>query len=169
MRKKESRLDVPGFAFGIKTGEFIDVPKIYGGRPTPKKTGRPHGIEELLSSKGVISRARKSLVLATLIAKEDYVRRKRIRQRKLKAPITNSTLPQPCIRRFLEHMGRRAGFLEYKEKPELFISKAKTAYEVTDGFCPMLTTTSAREALILCASLARYGVAAYFNKIAIPH
>jgi hypothetical protein len=166
MTKKESRLDVPGFAFGIKTGEFIDVPKIYGGRPTPKRSGKPHALAELTCSLA-ISRARKAVQLATKIAKEDYFRRKRARNRELKKAITNSTPPGACNRRFFEHMGMKASFLAYKEKPELFISRSKVAYEITDGFCPMVTTTSAREALIICASLARYGIAAYFNKIAI--
>lgn len=168
MTNKESRLDVPGFAFGLKTGEFIDVPKIYGGRPTPKRSGRPHTLEELTAT-AAISRARKALQLATKIAKEDYFRRKRQRHRGLKKAITNNTLPQACNRRFFEHMGMHARFLPYEEKPEFFISKSKQAYEITDGFCPMVTTTSAREALIICATLARYGIAAYFNMIAVPH
>lgn len=167
MSNKKSRLDVPGFSFGVKTGEFIDVPKVFGGKPTPKRSGRPHSLSEQIGAQ-TISRARKALQLATRIAKEDYFRRKRSRQRELKRAITNSALPSACNRRFFEHMGTNARFLGYVEKPELFISKAKTAYEITDGFCPMVTTTSAREALIICASLARYGIAAYFNKIAIP-
>jgi hypothetical protein len=168
MKKSNTRLDIPGFSFGEKTGEFIDVPKIYGGKPSPKKSGRPHSLAEQISFKA-ISRASKALQLATLIAKEDYYRKKRARSRKVKVAITNSTLPRSCNRRFLEHMGMKAQFLKYEEKPELFISKSKTAYEITDGFCSMVTTTSAREALIICASLARYGIAAYFNKIAVPH
>lgn len=178
MKKNDSRiderslstkrgLDVPGFSFGVKTGEYIDVPKIFGGKPSPKRSGRPHSLAEQIGFKAV-SRARKALCLATLLAKEDYFRRKRKRNRKAKVAITNSTLPQACSRRFFEHMGMKAGFLPYAERPELFISKAKTAYEITDGFCPMVTTTSAREALMICASLAQFGIAAYFNKISIP-
>jgi len=167
MKSKKSRIDVPGFSFGEKTGEFIDVPKIFGGKPTPKRSGRPHSLNEQIGAQ-TISRARKALQLATSIAKEDYFRRKRSRQRELKRAITNNSLPKACSRRFFEHMGTDARFLSYEEDPELFISKSKTAYEITDGFCPMVTTTSAREALIICASLARYGIAAYFNKIAVP-
>lgn len=164
MKRDASRLDVPGFAFGIKTGEFIDVPKLYGGRPQPKRSGLPHSLSELVSA-NVVSRARKSIQLAAKIAKEDYFRRKRSRVRELKRPITNQSPIKACNRRFFEHMGMKAQFLAYAESPELFISKAKTAYEITDGFCPMVTVTSAREALNIIASLAKYGIAAYFNQI----
>lgn len=167
MKKSNIRLDVPGFSFGIKTGEFIDVPKLYGGRPQPKRSGKPHSLAELIAPVAV-SRARKALQLATLIAKEDYFKRKRARKRELKRPI-NRAPPQACNRRFFEHMGMKAGFLPYGERPELFISKSKIAYEITDGLCPMVTTTSSREALIICASLARYGIATYFNKITVPY
>lgn len=163
-----SRLDVPGFAFGVKTGEYIDVPQLYGGKPAPKRSGRPHSLNEQIGAQ-TVSRARKAIQLATLIAKEDYFRRKRIRTREWKRAITNNKPIKACTRRFLEHTGMRAGFLRYEEEPEIFVSRAKTAYEITDGFCPVLTTTSAREALIICASLARYGIAVYFNKIAVPY
>lgn len=165
MTKRESRLDVPGFAFGIKTGEFVDVPKVFGGRPSPKKSRTPHSLQEL-STGETISRVRKTLQLATRIAKEDYFRRKRIRNRGLKKAIAAQSY-NPCIRRFFEHMGMQASFLAYAEQPELFISKSKQAYEITDGLLPFVTVTSSREALIICASLAKYGIAAYFNKIAI--
>lgn len=168
MIKKESgRLDVPGFAIGVKTGEFIDVPRIFGGHPSPKRSGRPHSINEQIAA-NTISRTRKGVQLATQIAKEDYFRRKRTRIRAVKRAITNITLPRACNRRFFEHMGMRGSFLPYEEKPELFISNSKQAYELTDGFCPIVTVTSAREALIICASLANYGIAAYFNQIAVP-
>lgn len=167
MNKIISRLDIPGFSFGEKTGEFIDVPQLYGGKPSPKRSGRPHSIREQITAE-TVSRARKALQLATLIAKEDYFRRKRSRNRRVKVAITNNTQPIACTRRFFEYMGMKAGFLPYVERPELFISKSKTAYEITDGLCPIVTTTSAREALIICASLARYGIAAYFNKISVP-
>lgn len=163
MKKDASRLDVPGFALGIKTGEFVDVPKLYGGRPQPKKSGHPHAMSELIAAQ-TVSRARKAIQLATQIVKKDYYKRKRSRLRVLKRP-TNSAPIRACNRRFFEHMGMKAQFLAYAESPELFISKAKTAYEITDGFCPMVTVTSAREALLICAALARYGIAAYFNKI----
>lgn len=166
MSKNVSRLDVPGFSFGIKTGEFIDVPKLFGGHPHPKRSGKPHSLTELIAPRA-ISRARKALQLATKIAKEDYFRRKRGRQRECKKAITNSTPPKACNRRFFEHMGMNARFLPYEEKPERFISRPKTVYEITDGLCPMVTTTSAREALIIVASLANYGIATYFNKIAV--
>ena len=168
MIKKGSRLDVPGFSFGVKTGEFVDVPRVFGGKPTPKRSGRPHSLSEQITAQ-TVSRARKALQLSAAIAKEDYFKRKRVRVRELKKAITNSTQPKACHRRFFEHMGLKAQFLAYVEQPELFISKSKTAYEVTDGFCPMVTTTSAREALNICASLARHGIAAYFNKIAVPY
>lgn len=167
MSKDESRLDVPGFSFGNKTGEFIDVPKLYGGRPQPKRSGIPHSFVELVVGQ-TISRASKTAQLITKIAKEDYFKRKRVRTRGLKRAITNHALPRACTRRFFEHSGMKAGFLAYEERPELFISRSKIAYEITDGFCPMVTTTSSREALIICASLARYGIAAYFNQVAIP-
>lgn len=168
MKKKKSRLDVPGFSFGIKTGEFIDVPKLYGGRPKPKKSGIPHTLPELQDLEA-ISRNRKAIRLATRIAKEDYFRRKRNRFRELKKAITIDGPIMACNRRFLEFMGMKAGFIPYVEKPELFISRSKIAYEITDGFCPIVTTTSAREALIICASLARYGVGAYINRITVPY
>lgn len=165
MKKDASRLDVPGFAFGIKTGEFIDVPKLYGGRPQPKKSGHPHAMSELIAAR-TVSRARKAIQLATEIVKKDYFKRKRSRVRAFKRPITDHSPIKACNRRFFEHMGDKAQFLDYVEQPELFISNAKTAYEITDGFCPMVTVTSAREALNIIASLAKYGIAAYFNKVA---
>lgn len=168
MSRNESRLDVPGFSFGEKTGVFIDVPKIYGGRPQPKRSGRPHTLEELLGFNSE-SRANRSVQLASKIAREDHFRIKRSRHRGLRQAITNVAAIRPCTRRFLEQMGMKSSFIAYSEKPELFISKAKTAYELTDGLLPMMSTTSAREALIICASLARRGIAAYFNKIAVPH
>lgn len=168
MKNNKSRLDIPGFSFGLKTGEMVDVPKIYGGRPQPKKSGKPHSIEEIIRARGIVSTKWKTKALYAKIGKQDYSRRKRIRTREYKAPITNNTLPLPCNRRFFEYMGDKAQWLDYTEKPELFISKAKTAFEITDGFLPILTTTSAREALIICATLARYGIAAYFNRITIP-
>lgn len=167
MSKGESRLNVPGFSFGIKTGEFIDVTRIFGGRPSPKKSGNPHSIAEL-ASPPAISRARKMLQLATRVAKEDYFRRKRVRTRELKKA-TPAPILTACDRRFFEQMGMQASFLAYAEQPELFVSKPKQAYEITDGLLPFVTVTSSREALIICASLAKYGIAAYFNKIAVPH
>jgi len=65
-------------------------------------------------------------------------------------------------------MGLKAAFVPYEEKPESWVACPKTAYEITDGLVPMVTVTSAREAMIICASLARYGIAVYFNKIAVP-
>lgn len=164
---RTNRLDIPGFSFGIKTGEFIDVPQIFGGKPTPKRSGRPHSIAEQINFKA-ISRARKALQLATSVAKEDYYRRKRIRIRKVKAAITNHTPIKSCNRRFFEHMGMNARFLPYEEKPELFISKSKIAFEITDGFCPIVTTTSAREALIILDTLAHYGIATEILTMSIP-
>src|SRR4051812_49157680 len=135
MSNNKERLDVPGFSLGIKTGEFIDVPRIFGGKPQPKRSSRPHSLSELIDPSPV-SRARKALQLATRIAKEDYFKRKRVRTRELKKPIKPPRLVG-CNRRFFEHIGMNAHFLPYQEAPELFISKAKTAYEITDGFCPM--------------------------------
>jgi hypothetical protein len=166
MSSNESRLNVPGFSYGIKTGEFIDVPKIYGGRPQPKRSGRPHALSELLTAE-TVSRSRKAVQLATEISKEDYFKRKRNRYRELKKAITNDAPIMACNRRFFEHLGMNARFLPYEENPELFISKSRTAYEITDGFCPLVTITSAREALIIIATLAKYGIAAEI-RIAIP-
>lgn len=167
MKNKGARLDVPGFSYGTKTGEFVDVPRIFGGKPQPRKSGKPHVLSELLTAK-TVSRARKALQVATQIAKEDYYRRKRVRYRELKKAITNDTPARPCNRRFMEHMGMNGRFLKYEEQPELFVSGAKIAYEITDGFCPMVTTTSVREAQIICASLARYGIGSYITRIRVP-
>lgn len=168
MKSKKPRLDIPGFSYGLKTGEWIDVPKLYGGRPNPKKSGKPHSIDELIKSKGLVSRTRKTAALFAVISKEDYSRRRRIRTRIAHAPVTNNTLPPPCNRRLFEWMGDKAGWLDYTEQPELFVSKSKVAYEITDGLLPMLSTTSSREAMIMCSTLVRYGIAAYFNQVRIP-
>lgn len=167
MKSNKSRLNIPGFSYGLKTGEWIDVPKLYGGRPNPKKSGKPHSIDELIKSKGIVSRKWKTAALFSKISQKDYSKRKRIRTRAAHAPTTNNTLPPPCNRRFFEWMGDKAGWMDYTEQPELFVSKAKVAYEVTDGLLPMLSTTSAREALIVCSTLARYGIAAHFNRVVI--
>jgi hypothetical protein len=167
MSDSEGRLDVPGFSYGTKTGEFIDVPRIYGGKPTPKRSGRPHSIAEQIGAQAV-SRARKALQFATALAKEEYVRRKRVRNRELRRPITNNTPIRPCNRRFFEYVGMDASLLPYEEKPELIISKSKIAYEITDGLCPIVSTTSAREALIIRASLARYGIATEIITMSMP-
>lgn len=166
MDNSGSRLDIPGFSYGIKTGEFIDVPRIYGGRPTPKRSSKPHTLGELATA-STVSRARKALQSATRITTEDYFKRKRVRFRELKKAITNDSPVRACNRRFFEHMGMDARFLPYEEQPELFISKAKTVYEITDGFCPMVTTTSVREAQFICASLARYGIASEIIPITV--
>lgn len=163
MRKNKSRLDSPGFWLGNKTGESIDIYKLLGGRPTPKKSGNPHSFVELTDSIA-ISRARKTLQLATKIAREEYYRRKRVRTKEYRKPVESQPV-KPCNRRYFEHVGMKCSFLAYIEKPELFISKSKQAYEITDGLLSFLTTTSAREALIVCASLAKYGIAAYFNVV----
>lgn len=168
MPKIKSRLNVPGFLFGVKTGKFIDVAKLYGGRPCGKQSARPHTLEELQDSE-TISRRRKTIRLITQVSTEDYNRRKRTRKRVEKQAINTAPAIRACTKRFLEHMGKKCAFLEFVEKPELFISKAKRAYEITDGFCSILTTTSAREAMIICATLARYGIAAYFNPVKIPY
>lgn len=166
MKNDGDRLDVPGFSYGQKTGEFIDVPRIYGGRPESRKSGKPHSLSELMVGR-VVSRARKGLQRATQIAREEYHKRKRVRVRKLKAPITNHSPVKACNRRFFDHMGMRGQFLPYVEKPELIISGAKIAYEITDGFCPIVTTTSAREAQIIAATLAHYGIATEILMLAI--
>jgi hypothetical protein len=163
---KEDRLDIPGFQHGIKTGDFIDVPRIFGGRPSPKKCGPPHSFSEL-STGEIISRARKGLQLATRIAKVDHFKRKRQRGRELKKAVPAKPI-RACNRRFFEAMGMDARFIAYVEPPELFISKSKQAYEITDGLLAFVTVTSAREALIIVASLAKFGIAAYFNRIAVP-
>lgn len=167
MGKNDPRLDVPGFSFGIKTGEFIDVSRIFGGRPSPKKSGTPHSFTELATGE-VISRARKGLQLATRIAKEDYLKRKRLKGRELKKAVPAQSI-KACNRRYFESMGMDARFIAYVEPPELFISKSKQAYEITDGFLPFVTVTSAREALFIVASMAKFGVAAYFNSVATHH
>lgn len=166
MDKEDSRLDIPGFSYGIKTGEFVDVPKIFGGKPSPKRSGRPHSISEQIAAQ-TVSRARKALLIATRIAKEDYFKRKRVRLRALKKAITNLQPTRACNRRYFEHMGMDARFLEYEADPELFISRAKTAYEITDGFCPIVTTTSVREAQIILATFAKYGIAVEILQVTI--
>jgi hypothetical protein len=167
MDKNESRrLDVPGFSFGIQTGEFIDVPQIYGGKPTPKRSGRPHSIREQITAQ-TVSRARKALLLATRIAKEDYFRRKRVRSRETKKAITIDKPIRACNRRFFEHLGIKASYLAYEEQPEYIISRAKVAYAVHDGLCPLVTTTSVREAQIIQASLAYYGMAVEIIQISL--
>lgn len=161
MINKRSRLNVPGII--RYSNDSIDLAKLFGGRPSHKRSGNPHGIPELISGK-VVSRARKGLQLATRIAKEDYNRKKRSVDREKKKAISAAPV-KACNRRFFEHMGMQASFLAYVEKPELFISKSKQAYELTDGFLPFVTTTSSREALLIIASLAKRGIAAYFNVI----
>lgn len=163
MMIKKTRLNAPGFSKGVHSDVGLDIAKLYGGRPFPKRSGNPHGITELLTG-SVISRARKGLQLATRIAKEDYSRKKRIADRAKKKAIPAQPV-KACNRRFFEHLGMQAGFLAYCEQPELVISKAKQAYELTDGFLPFVTTTSSREALLIIASLAKYGIAAYFNVV----
>jgi len=158
---------VPGFSHGIKTGEYVDVAKLFGGRPNPKKSGNPHSIDELINGK-VVSTKRKTQLLFAKIARKDYSNRKRTSSRSQHAPVTNNTLPPPCNRRFFEWFGDHCAWMDYSEQPELFISNAKVAYEVTDGLLPMLTTTSAREALIMCATFAQHGIATYFNRVVIP-
>lgn len=172
MENKNPRLDIPGFSFGLKTGETVDVPKIYGGRPQPKKSGRPHSIDEIVRARGIVSTKWKTKALYAKVGKQDYSRRKRVRTREYRAPITNNMLQSPCNRRFFEYMGDKAQWLKYveqpDEQPELFISKAKVAYEIVDDFLPIMTTTSAKEALIMCATLAKFGIAARFNRIVVP-
>lgn len=165
--RKTDRLDVPGFSFGEKTGEYIDVPKIFGGKPSSKKSRQPNSLPELMAARSV-SRKRKAALFAAEASREQHSKNKRIRTRKAHKAITNDKPVAACNRRFFEFMGLRADFLAYNEEPELFVSKAKTAYEITDGFLPILTTTSAREALIICRSLAAYGIAVYFNLIKVP-
>lgn len=167
MTIKKSRLDIPGFSYGERTGEFIDVPRIFGGRPTPKKSGKPHSIVEQIRSE-TISRAARTLQLATRIAKKDYTNRKRARVREAHRATTNNASIRACNRRFFEHMGLQAGFLAYVEQPELFVSMSKRAYEITDGFLPFVTVTSSREALLIIASLMKYGIATYFNVVKVP-
>jgi hypothetical protein len=166
MNKNGTRIDVPGFENGLKTGDFIDVPRIFGGRPSPKKSRTPLSLQELGFGQ-IVSRAGKGVLLATRIAKEDYLRRKRVRSRLEHKAIAADPI-RPCNRRYFEQIGMKCSFLAYVEKPELFVSKAKQAYEITDGFLPFVTVTSSREALLIIASLAKFGIAAYFNKIAVP-
>lgn len=166
MKKDKSRIDIPGFSYGERTGEYIDVPQIYGGRPTPKRSGRPHVLTEL-QTREIISRAKKQLQDATQLAKRDHSKRKAVKTRKahkaIEAPAVKS-----CTKRFLEFLGMHCTAIGYVETPELFVSNAKQAYEITDGLCPIMTVTSAREALIVRTSFAKFGLAVEFKIIAVP-
>lgn len=162
MARSSGRLDVPGFSFGQKTGEYIDVPRIYGGHGAKRKSGIPHSTPELLGGR-VLTQGRKELVLATAIAKQEYNKGKRFRAKQQKQAITNPPAAY-CTRRYLELIGVKRPSFQFSDPPELIIPKAKTVYELTDGLMPFLSVTSAREAELLCRTLAHYGVAAYFNQ-----
>jgi hypothetical protein len=153
----KTRLDVPGFSFGVKTGEFVDVPRIFGGRGAKRKSGKPHTYSELASRA-----PSRSVAIASAIARHEYNKGKRFRLKQKKQPKTNH-IAAYCLRRYLELSGLKTYNFAYAENPELIIPKPKIVYEVTDGLLPWVTFTSSREAMLMCATLARFGIAAYFN------
>jgi len=162
-RKRTGRMDVPGFSFGIKTNEFIDVPRIFGGHGARRKSGKPHSTAELLGGRN-LTEERKISIFETRIARQQYNKGKRFRARQRQKPIHPSP-PDYCLRRYLEHTGLRTHDCEFAFHPELIISRPRFIYEVTDGLLPLVCFTSAREAQILCKTYAKFGFAVYFNQI----
>lgn len=123
----------------------------------------PHSMSELMSAEAV-SRYRKGKLLSAEISLAEYRTRKRARS-KIRTKSIKVEGVKPCNRRYFEFMGITANFIAYSQPPELLESRSKVAYEITDGLLPLMTVTSAREALIICASLAKYGIGVYFNQI----
>ena len=163
MTDKTSRLDIPGFSYGQKTNEFIDVPRILGGRGTNKRSPKPHSAQELMAGQN-ISRKRKLALTIAKLAQKEFSKGKRKRARELYRALTGEPV-RPCIRRYLEFSGLRHHNAAFTSPIEIVQSKPKMIYEVTDGLLPYVSFTSSREALLLIASAARYGVALYFNQI----
>jgi hypothetical protein len=155
------RINVPGFSFGRKTGEYIDVPRIFGGHGSSRKSKKPHSTQELLGGR-VLTQGRKALVVATHIARQEYNKGKRFRAKQEQKSITPLAV-QPCTRRLLEFTGHHCPFIPFIGEPELIVSKPKTVFEVTDYILPIATFTSAREAQILAATLTARGYAIYIN------
>jgi hypothetical protein len=169
---RRDRLDVPGFSLGLKTGEFIDVPKIFGGRPTKRKSTTPHSFADLVSADFPSSKRRR-LLIETAIARKEYVQERRVKARSEHRGVTKP-IPGYCLRRYLEFRGMKMGrdhsrCPPYKEVPEVISPNPKIIYEVieatTNGFISILSFTSSREAKLMCNTLARFGVAAYFNQV----
>lgn len=163
-KARKDRLNVPGFSFGEKTDEYLDVPRIFGGHGATRKSGKPHSTQELLGGRN-LTQERKLTLYKTRIARQQYNKGKRFRARQIKQPIKPGPLPYYCLRRYLEHSGIKTHNCSFAEPPELIQSRPKIVYEVTDGFLPLVCFTSAREAQILCKTYAKFGFATYFNQI----
>ena len=163
-KRPKGRLDVPGFWFGEKTGEYIDVPRIFGGHGAKRKSGQPHTMQELLGGKN-LTQERKLTMLVTRIAKQEYHKEKRVRFKQQKQATNPNPLPPYCLRRYLEHSGIKTHNCSFAEPPEIIISRPKIIYEVSDGFVPLVSFTSAREAKLLCSTYAHFGFATYFNQV----
>lgn len=162
--KRKDRLNVPGFSFGLKTDEFLDVPRIFGGHGAKRKSALPHSAHELLGGCN-LTEGRKVSLYRTRVARQHYNKGKRFRARQKNQAITPPPLPEYCLRRYLEHSGLRTNKCTFESQPEFIISKPRFIYEVTDGLLPIVCFTSAREAQILCKTYAKFGFATYFNLI----
>src|SRR6185312_5537149 len=143
MKASSGRLDVPGFSHGQKTGEYIDVPRIYGGKGAKRKSKKPHSFTELVSRTAL-----KSAERAASKAREEYYKAKRLRFKKAKKPITHIS-SHYCTRRYLEFQGLKIFSFKYSEPPELITPNPKTVYEVTDGLLSYVSFTSAMEAQLM--------------------
>ena len=119
MKTSVGRLNVPGFSFGIKTGEYIDVARLYGGKGAKRKSGKPHTYQELASRTGL-----KTVVAKANVARIEYNKDKRIRLRQAKKPQTKK-IAAYCTRRYLEFSGLPTYNFKYAEPPETIIPHQK--------------------------------------------
>lgn len=164
-KTSHTRLDIPGFSFGQKTGEYIDVARLYGGHGSGRTSGVPHSFQELAAHDAPsssrlrgIRNARHSVI--------EYTARKRLRKREANRAISSPVFP--CLRRYIEWLGLPVHSCQYTDRPELFDTNADTAYEVRTEFLALVTFTSAREAMIMVRTLAKYGIATEFVQVKIP-
>lgn len=165
-KTSHSRLDIPGFSFGQKTGEYIDVARLYGGHGSGRTSGVPHSFQEL-AARDDPSADRLRGIRNARFSHLEYTRGRSRRQRQAHKPI-NAGPVTPCIRRYLEWLGLPVRQCQYKDEPELFDTNAGTAYEVRTEFLALVTFTSAREAMTMVRTLAKYGIASEFVQIKVP-
>lgn len=76
---------------------------------------------------------------------------------RIKAEAVSS--PSPCLRRYLEHLGRKLpGPLRYNQEVESWATEINTShYQVVVGGAPVLSCASPKEAVIVAKSLEHFG------------
>lgn len=139
----------------------MDLPRYCGGRPSPRRSGRPP-IYAFVNHPSESTKYQRAKLKGAL---NEANKRKRTRKRAEKAAVTFEFSPIPCFRRLLESLGLNADKFSFIEPRTLYSAPRGRVYEVSTGLLPFASFTSVQEAHFQTEAIRSMYPSAHFRLI----